>query len=55
MNLPQGVAGTVVTATGFGSWLIANDIYLKFGLLVLTALAAVTTVLLNIKKYRSKD
>lgn len=57
MNLQQTVsnyAGTAVTGTGFLGFLAAAEPYMKFGLAILTAVAAVTTIMVNIKRWRSK-
>lgn len=57
MSLQQtasNYAGTAVTGTGFLGFLAAAEPYMKFGLAVLTAAAAITTVWVNIKRIRSK-
>ncbi len=57
MNIQQAVSnvGAGTSIGSFAGFLTANEIYLKWGLAALTAAAAITTVLVNIRKLRSKD
>lgn len=56
MSLQQTVSniGAGTSIGGFAGFLTANEIYLKWGLAALTAAAAITTVLVNIRRLRSK-
>lgn len=57
MNVQQIVsnAGAGTSIGGFAGFLTANEVYLKYGLAILTAVATITTIWVNVRKLRKRD